>query len=141
MSTTGASRVRIWKSKSISPARTENPAAGGWDRLVERGRERYNINCAICHGLTGGGGTGDAAHGMVGRYGMIGIANYHDDRLRKEADGYLFNVITNGKASMAAYGHQVRVQDRWAIVSYIRALQLSQYADAKLVDASRQGGR
>lgn len=97
-----------------------------WERLLKRGREQYNIHCAICHGLDGYGGQGDQAHGMVGRKGMIGIANYHQDKYRQMADGELFNTITNGKNSMSAYGHQVKVQDRWAIVAYLRALQLSQ---------------
>ena len=62
------------------------------------------------------------------RKGMIGIASYHVDRLREVPDGYLFDVITNGKNTMSSYGHQVQPQDRWAIVAYIRALQLSQNA-------------
>lgn len=115
--------------------------AGGWDDLLKRGQERYNINCSMCHGVSGGGGSGEAAHGIVGRYGLIGIANYHDDRLRKEADGHLFHVITNGWNSMSSYGHQVRVQDRWAIVAYIRALQLSQYAEPSLSQKPATGGQ
>jgi len=106
----------------------------GWDALMRRGRERYTINCAVCHGDTGFGGQGDTAHGIVGRKGMIGIASYHVDRLREVPDGYLFEVITNGKNTMSSYGHQVSPQDRWAIVAYIRALQLSQNAQAKDVD-------
>ena len=124
----------------------ENLAYKGWEALMRRGRERYTINCAVCHGDTGLGGQGKAAHGIVGRGirsdpktgepegGMIGIANYHQDRLREVPDGYLFDVITNGKNTMASYGHQVRTQDRWAIVAYMRALQLSQNADEKQVD-------
>ena len=115
----------------------------GWDALMRRGRERYTINCAHCHGDTGLGGQGDTAHGSVGRgiidvttgkrnQGMIGIASYHVDRLREATDGYLFEVITNGKNTMPAHGHQIRPQDRWAIVAYLRALQLSQNAPEKL---------
>ena len=107
----------------------------GWDALMRQGRERYTINCAVCHGATGYGGQGDNAHGIVGRKGMIGIASYHVDRLREVADGYLFDVITNGKNTMSAMGHQVpSAQDRWAIIAYIRALQLSQNAPERLVD-------
>ncbi|MCE9534152.1 MAG: cytochrome c [Planctomycetes bacterium] len=118
----------------------------GWDALMRSGQVRYAINCTPCHGQSGYGGQGKAAHGMVGRGiridsktgdpegGMVGIASYHIDRLREVPDGYLFDVITNGKNSMASYGHQIRPQDRWAIVAYMRALQLSQYADEKLVD-------
>lgn len=89
-------------------------------QLLERGRQRYDINCAVCHGATGQG------NGIVGQYGMVAIANYHQDRIRQMPDGELFNVIANGKNTMKAYGHQINVHDRWAIVSYIRALQLSQ---------------
>lgn len=109
-----------------------------WTRLLKRGREQYNIHCAACHGLDGYGGQGDQAHGMVGRKGMIGIANYHQDKYREMADGEIYNTITNGKNSMSAYGHQVKVQDRWAIVAYIRALQLSQDAP-ELLPAPKEG--
>lgn len=120
-------------------------AYAGWDALMRRGQQRYTINCAVCHGETGYGGQGDAAHGIVGRgildpltgkrrAGMIGIASYHVDRLREVPDGYLYDVIANGKNTMAAYGHQVSVADRWAIVAYIRAMQLSQNAPETLVD-------
>ena len=98
---------------------------GKWDRLIARGKERYAINCSMCHGLTGGGGSGDTAHGILGRKGMAGIANYHDDRLRVMDDGEIFNTITMGKGQMSAYGHQVRPLDRWAIVSYVRVLQFA----------------
>jgi mono/diheme cytochrome c family protein len=113
----------------------------GWDALMRRGRERYNINCAVCHGETGYGGQGDTAHGIVGRKGMIGIASYHQDRLREAPDGYFVDVILNGKNTMPAMGHQVpSAEDRWAIVAYIRALQLSQNAPQKLV-GPRGGGQ
>ena len=115
----------------------------GFEALMRRGRERFNIHCAACHGETGYGGQGDTAHGTVGRGildpatgkrnpGMIGIASYHVDRLREATDGYLFDVISNGKNTMSSYAHQVPVQDRWAIVAYIRALQLSQNASERL---------
>jgi mono/diheme cytochrome c family protein len=109
----------------------------GFEALLRRGRERFTIHCAVCHGDTGYGGQGDTAHGIVGRRGMTGIASYHQDRLREASDGYLFDVITNGKNTMASYGHQVPVQDRWAIVAYLRALQLSQDAGRLLGDAER----
>lgn len=117
----------------------DRQAYKGFEALMRRGRERFNIHCSACHGETGYGGQGETAHGTVGRGiidpttgkrnpGMIGIASYHVDRLREVPDGYLFDVITNGKNTMASYAHQVPVQDRWAIVAYIRALQLSQNA-------------
>lgn len=90
--------------------------------FLERGQERYTINCAVCHGATGNG------DGITSRYGMKGVANYHEPRLLSMPDGEIFNTITNGKGIMMAYGHQVKVRDRWAIVAYIRALQLSRNA-------------
>ena len=112
-----------------------------WQRLMLRGRERFNIHCAVCHGLDGYGGQGDQAHGMLGRKGMIGIANYHQDKYRQMADGEIFNTISNGKASMSAYGHQIKVQDRWAIVAYIRALQVSQDSPELLPQPKAEGKR
>lgn len=94
--------------------------------LVERGRERYMINCAICHGATGAG------NGIVGQYGLVAIADLQQERIRTMPDGQIFNTITNGKNTMGAYGPQVAVEDRWAIIAYIRALQRSQ--TAKLED-------
>jgi mono/diheme cytochrome c family protein len=100
-----------------------------WEALLHRGRERFTIHCAVCHGDTGLGGQGETAHGIVGRKGMIGIASYHQDYLREAPDGHFFDVITNGKNTMPSMKHQVPdAQDRWAIVAYIRALQLSQNA-------------
>jgi hypothetical protein len=90
------------------------------DRAVlERGRERFNINCAICHGPVGLG------NGITSQYGLVGIANFHDSRLRTMPDGQIFNTITLGKNTMGPYGSNISVEDRWAIISYIRALQRS----------------
>jgi mono/diheme cytochrome c family protein len=96
------------------------------DRLLTRGQERFNINCAVCHGRLGTG------NGIVGQYGLVAIANLQDERIRSMPDGQLFSTITNGKNTMGAYGPQIAVEDRWAIVAYIRALQKSQ--GAKLAD-------
>ncbi len=91
------------------------------DRLIERGEERYNINCAVCHGRTGGG------NGVVQQIGSwASVANLLDDRIRSMPDGQIFSTITNGKNTMGAYGPQICVEDRWAIVAYIRSLQRSQ---------------
>lgn len=92
--------------------------------LLERGQERYDIYCAVCHGRTGDG------EGIItaGDYGYTQAPTYHDDRLREVSDGYLYDVITNGVRTMPGYAHQVPVADRWAIVAYMRALQRSQYA-------------
>ena len=90
--------------------------------LLRRGRERFQINCVVCHGATGAG------NGITTQYGLVGVPSYHDQRLRTMPDGEIFDTITNGKNSMTAYGHQVVPRDRWAIVAYIRALQRSQNA-------------
>lgn len=90
--------------------------------LLDRGRQRFDIYCAVCHGRTGEG------NGMIVRRGFRKPPSYHVDRLRNAPAGHLFDVITNGFGAMAAYSSRVGVADRWAIVAYIRALQLSQNA-------------
>ena len=87
---------------------------------VERGRERFEIFCVVCHGLTGHG------DGMVVRRGFRRAASFHDDRLRQAPVGHFFDVMTNGWGAMPSYAAQIPVQDRWAIIAYVRALQLSQ---------------
>jgi len=88
--------------------------------VVERGRERFNIFCSACHGLTGNG------DGMIVRRGFRRAASFNDDRLRKAPPGHFFDAITNGWGAMPAYAPQIPVRDRWAIIAYIRALQTSQ---------------
>lgn len=88
--------------------------------LMQRGQARYAINCQICHGASGGG------NGVTSKYGWVGIANYHDQRIVDMADGEIFNTITNGKNTMYGYGGNITVADRWAIVAYLRALQKAQ---------------
>jgi mono/diheme cytochrome c family protein len=87
---------------------------------VERGHERYNIFCSACHGMTGNG------DGMIVRRGFRRAASFNDDRLRQAPVGHFFDAMTNGWGAMPSYAAQIPVQDRWAIVAYIRALQLSQ---------------
>jgi mono/diheme cytochrome c family protein len=87
---------------------------------IGRGRERFTINCAVCHGATAAG------TGIAGKFGLVAIANLHQDRIRQMADGEIFNTITNGKNTMMGYGDRIQVQDRWAIIAYVRALQKSQ---------------
>lgn len=90
--------------------------------LMERGKERFNINCAICHGATATG------NGITKQYGLTTIVTLQDERIRKMADGEIFNTITHGKNTMMAYGPHLSVTDRWAIIVYLRALQRSQNA-------------
>jgi mono/diheme cytochrome c family protein len=87
--------------------------------VLERGKERFEIFCAMCHGLTGEG------DGMIVRRGFRKPPSYHEDRLRQARVGYFFRVMTEGFGAMPSYRAQVPVQDRWAIAAYIRALQLS----------------
>lgn len=90
--------------------------------LLHRGRDRYDIYCSPCHGRTGDG------NGMIAQRGFRAPANFHTDRLRSVPPGYIFQVITNGYGAMGDYADQVPVSDRWAIVAYVRALQLSRNA-------------
>ena len=89
---------------------------------LNRGEERFNIYCAPCHGRLGDG------QGMVVERGYRRPPSYHDDRMRQAPAGHYFDVMTNGFGVMPDYRGQVPVDDRWRIVAYIRALQLSQYA-------------
>jgi len=89
---------------------------------MQRGRDRYNIYCTPCHGILGDG------QGMVVQRGLRRAASYHQDRLRDEKVGYFFDVVTNGFGAMQGYAEQIPVRDRWLIVAYVRALQLSQNA-------------
>jgi mono/diheme cytochrome c family protein len=98
--------------------------AGGWQPLLDRGRQQFNVHCAVCHGTSGRGGQGDAAYGIVGAYGLsVAPANLTGPPFGSQPDGQLFNTITNGKGAMPGYGHQVKVPDRWAIVAHVRVLQ------------------
>jgi hypothetical protein len=92
--------------------------------LLKRGQERFKIFCTPCHGLQGDG------NGMVAMRGMKHPPTYHQDRLRQVPNGYLYDVITNGFGGMLGYSAQIPPADRWAIVSYVRALQLSRNAPA-----------
>lgn len=98
------------------------------DALMERGQERYDIYCAVCHGYSGDGqGIIMVGNGGQG-YGYVPAPTYHSERLRQIEDGYLYDVIANGYNNMPSYGHEVAPEDRWAIVAYLRALQRSQAA-------------
>ena len=88
--------------------------------VLDRGQERFDIYCSVCHGRLG---TGD---GMIPQRGFRHPPSYHTDRLRNATAGYFFDVISNGFGAMADYAAQVSPRDRWAIIAYIRALQLSQ---------------
>lgn len=92
------------------------------DAVMERGQQRYNIYCAPCHGALGDG------QGVVAQRGFCCPANFHTDTLRAAPVGHFFDVMTNGFGRMPSYGELIPARDRWAIIAYVRALQLSQHA-------------
>jgi mono/diheme cytochrome c family protein len=94
-------------------------------QLLLRGQERYAIYCMPCHSPAGDG------DGLIARRGFPHPPSYHIDRLRQAPDRHFFDVISNGYGIMYSYADRVEPEDRWAIVAYIRALQLSQHADAR----------
>lgn len=113
---------------------TQNPVPLTLE-MLERGRDRYEIFCSMCHGDSGDG----LGIIMTGGYGYTPAPTFHDERLRDETDGYLFDVVTNGVRNMPGYGRQIAVADRWAIVAYTRALQRSQNAAITDVPADQRG--
>lgn len=100
--------------------------------VMARGQERYNVFCSPCHGRTGVG------NGMIVQRGFRQPPSYGEQRLRDAPAGYFFDVMTNGFGAMQDYAAQVPVADRWAIVAYIRALQLSMNATVADVPADRR---
>jgi mono/diheme cytochrome c family protein len=101
--------------------------------IVERGRERFDVFCSPCHGFAGDG------DGMIAQRGFRRPPSLHEDRMRAAPVGHYFDVITNGFGVMYPYGYRVTPRDRWAIIAYIRALQLSRQASIDDVpEAERQ---
>ncbi len=103
------------------------------DKLMARGQQRFQINCLPCHGPQGDG------KGITTKYGMAVVANLQDPRIVKMPDGEIFSAITYGKNLMGAYGANVTVEDRWAIIYYLRALQLSHVGAIEDVPAGERG--
>jgi len=101
--------------------------------LLERGQERFNIYCSVCHGRLGDG------DGMIVRRGFRKPPSYHIDRLRQAPAGHFYDVMNNGFGAMASYANRIDVDDRWAIVAYVRALQLSQNAQPEDVPGEQRG--
>jgi len=100
--------------------------------VLARGRERFGIFCAVCHDLTGSG------NGMVVRKGYSQPPSFHSERLRAAKLGHFFDVITNGFGAMPSYASQLSPADRWAVIAYVRALQLSQWADLDSVPSDER---
>jgi mono/diheme cytochrome c family protein len=114
-----------WQAASTTP-----PAVTA--ALLQRGRERYDIYCSPCHGLDG------KADGMIVERGFPKPPSYHTDRLRAAPARYFFDVITKGYGVMYPYAARVTPEDRWAIVAYVRALQMSQHARLADVPEARE---
>jgi mono/diheme cytochrome c family protein len=103
------------------------------EKLLQRGQDRYKIFCAPCHGLQGDG------NGMAAVRGMKRPPSYHIDRLRQAPNGYFYDVMTNGFGAMYSYSERIPPSDRWAIIAYLRALQLSRNAKSSdLPESLRQ---
>ncbi len=100
--------------------------------FLQRGHERYEIHCVVCHGRVGEG------NGVAKSFGLATVASLMDDRIRTQPDGQIFSTITHGKNTMGAYGPNISVSDRWAIVAYLRALQKSQGVKASELSAELQ---
>ncbi len=101
------------------------------ESLMQMGREKYEIFCVSCHGVAGDG------NGVTKPYGIL-ATSYHDDRLRTETDGYIYDVITNGKGLMYGLKDRMSPEERWAVVLYVRALQRSQNASPDDVPAAKR---
>ena len=100
--------------------------------FMARGRARFQISCLPCHGALGDG------KGITTKFGMTVIGNFHDPRLVGMTDGEIFNTVSLGKNLMQGYAANIAVEDRWAIIAYVRALQLSQLATADDLPAAQR---
>jgi len=101
------------------------------EALLKRGQDRFKVYCTPCHGQLGNG------KGMIAQRGLAlkrPVGNYHTERLRAMPVGYFYDVITNGYGAMYSYASRIQPQDRWAVVAYIRALQLAQHASVADAD-------
>ncbi len=104
------------------------------EALVRRGQNRFMVYCYPCHGALGDG------NGITKSYGMLVTPTYHSDRLRTMPEGEIFNTITNGKNTMFPYGDKLSPYDRWAVISYVRALQRAQNGRIGDVPPALRGG-
>jgi mono/diheme cytochrome c family protein len=102
--------------------------------FLDRGRERYNIYCGVCHGDTGNG------RGIVTNYGWGGPVSLHSDLYRNMTEGEIFNTITHGKNTMYSYADKIKPKDRWAVIAYLRALQRAQNGRVDDVGAAFKAG-
>ncbi len=112
--------THLWQGKDENGELVDALPMALTRELVERGRTRYEIYCSVCHDSTGGG------RGMIVRRGFKQPPPLYEQRLKDMPAGYFFDVMTAGFGLMSSYARQIPVEDRWAIVAYVRALQLSQ---------------
>jgi hypothetical protein len=125
--------VRYYTGKDEDGRYVEKNPAPITMQFLDRGRERFDIYCSPCHSRVGDG------RGIMVNRGYVPPPSFHQDFLRDTADGFIFDVITNGVRNMPSYSHQVPVDDRWAIIAYIRALQRSRDATIKDVPEELRG--
>jgi len=118
-----------YPTETDGPFPTRGPALRA---VLSRGQEQFTIYCSMCHGDSGDG------HGIIPARGFFPPPSYHLDRLRQAPVGHFFDVITNGYGAMYSYGDRISPSDRWAIVAYIRTLQLSQAIPAQQLDAPQR---
>ncbi len=135
----------VFSAEYVDPV-SQNPALysgkdadGNWyrgfpieitDEVMQLGHDKFNIFCIVCHGASGNG------NGITKQFGMAATPTYHDNRIRGMAEGEIFNTITHGKNLMGAYGMKLRPEERWAVIAYVRALQLAN--DATIEDVPEQ---
>ena len=101
--------------------------------LLQRGQDLFNVYCQPCHGAAGYG------DGVITQYYFPAPPSYHSAAVRRQPPGFFFNVITNGVGAMYSYAEQIAVPDRWAVVAYVQALQLSQHVPADTLPESDRG--
>lgn len=132
----GGKLVNYIPLKGFDPAERLDPAEAREARraALERGRERFNIFCAPCHGRTGEG------NGMIVRRGFSAPPSFHLPRLREAPPGHYYRAITNGFGAMYSYASRVPPADRWAITAYVRALQVSQNPPADALATAADAG-
>lgn len=111
------SDLRVQTGKDASGAFLERIPVEPTNTLMQLGKEKYAMTCQLCHDPLG------TADGLIGKFGLVGAANYHSDRLRLMPDGEIFNTISQGKGQMLPQSDQLSVEERWAVVLYLRALQ------------------
>lgn len=120
------------RERVIGPAASESPAVTY--ALLERGRDRYDIYCAVCHGFAG---DGDSV--VASKMSVRQPPSFHNERLRAYTPAQIYNAITEGYGIMPTYAAEVSTPDRWAIANYVKALQLSQHATVNDVPADKRG--